>query len=99
MAAVHDPDEPASDTGDRPLSEWLDVDTMMAKAAAQNAAEIAEHGHVLPTMAHVAEVAYAMFEIGIWELSHENVDKARYWLSQAVDWGIEEARPLLPTCR
>ncbi|MGK4593912.1 sigma-70 family RNA polymerase sigma factor [Amycolatopsis sp. w19] len=76
----------------------FDVDHVMNRAQAANDADIAEHGRVMPTMAHVAEIAYQAFEIGMQMMATERFADAIPWLSTAVDYGIDDAEPMHAIC-
>jgi hypothetical protein len=75
--------------------DWLNVDAVMRQAAAENAAEIAMYGTTLPGLADWAEAAYDVFRQGNEALDRGDYAAARDYLWQAVEAGIEEARPQL----
>jgi hypothetical protein len=84
-----------TEPGPRPDDPRFDVDAIMRRAEAENAAEIAEYGTTLPGPADWAEAAYDAFGAGNDALDAGDYAAARDYLWQAVTAGIEEARPQL----
>lgn len=74
--------------------EGLDLSRLIAEAEAKNRADAGGR----PTYADRVELGYKAYEIGLWELGRDSHIGARYWLQTAVEFGIEDARPLLAIC-
>ncbi|MDX3187473.1 helix-turn-helix transcriptional regulator [Streptomyces sp. MN03-5084-2B] len=77
---------------------WLDARSLMDQAAREDAAELAEHGALQPTLADDAKRAYEHFKIGVWHLEQDDPGEALRWLRTAVEQDIVEAEPLLEIC-
>jgi hypothetical protein len=72
----------------------LDLRRVIALADAENQA--ADDNQL--TYADQVQVAYKAYKIGLYELGRDNHFEARSWLQIAVDFGIEDAQPLLALC-
>jgi len=75
-----------------PVPGWLDAGELMRRAEAEDAAEIARHGRLLPTLADLAMDAYEAYRNGNLALDGGDYATACDCLQRAVDAGIEEAR-------
>jgi len=75
-----------------PVPGWLDAAALIRRAEAEDAAEIARYGRVLPTLADLAMDAYEAYRNGNLALDAGDYATACDCLQRAVDAGIEEAR-------
>lgn len=85
-----------TDNADTRRAGTVDIGKLIARVAAETDAETDNRRQ--PTYAEIAEVAYEVFRLGLWELSHDDHAAARHWLASALRYGVEEARPLLELC-
>jgi len=76
----------------------FDVDEILAAAEAEDAADLEHHRGHRRTIVDDTIAAYRAFEIGVWEMAHDNPARALRWLKYAVRSDVEEAEALLRIC-